>query len=69
MLLGREKAEVTPMEIVHSNVAVTYGNAEKAKFIRSSHPMFSFATHPEVISFLARKFPLRIYSQSTLTIL
>ncbi|KAH8812897.1 hypothetical protein F5884DRAFT_786622 [Xylogone sp. PMI_703] len=52
LILGPE-AEVTPMEIVHSNVAVTYGDAEKAKFIRSAHPVFSLAVRPGVLSFLS----------------
>ncbi|KAE8441210.1 hypothetical protein EG329_005610 [Mollisiaceae sp. DMI_Dod_QoI] len=52
VLLGPE-ADVTPLEIVHSNVAVTYGDAEKAKFVRSAHPVFSFAVRPGVLSFLS----------------
>ncbi|RFU28012.1 hypothetical protein B7463_g8318, partial [Scytalidium lignicola] len=52
IILGSE-AEVTPMEIVHSNVAVTYGDAEKARFIRSAHPVFSLAVRPGLLSFLS----------------
>jgi|SRR5450432_1968501 len=44
MLLGPEQASATPMEIVHSNVAVVYHDVEKAKFIRSPHPSFNAAT-------------------------
>lgn len=44
---------MTPLEIVHANVAVTYGDAEKARFVRSAHPVFSFAIRPGVLSFLS----------------
>jgi hypothetical protein len=44
---------VTPLEIVHSNVAITYGDAEKAKFVRSAHPVFSCAIKPGLLSFLS----------------
>lgn len=50
------KAEITPMEIVHSNVAITYKDAEKAKFIRAAHPVFSIAVRPGVLSFLSSMF-------------
>ncbi|KAH6717106.1 hypothetical protein BKA61DRAFT_718859 [Leptodontidium sp. MPI-SDFR-AT-0119] len=52
VILGSEAA-VTPLEIVHSNVAITYGDAEKAKFVRSAHPVFSFAVKPGLLSFLS----------------
>jgi len=51
-LLGPE-ADVTPLEIVHSNVAIVYGDAEKAKFVRSGHPVFCFAVKPGLLSFLS----------------
>ncbi|PMD29379.1 FAD/NAD(P)-binding domain-containing protein [Hyaloscypha variabilis F] len=51
-LLGPE-ADVTPLEIVHSNVAIVYGDAEKAKFVRSGHPVFCFAIKPGLLSFLS----------------
>jgi 2-polyprenyl-6-methoxyphenol hydroxylase-like FAD-dependent oxidoreductase len=51
-ILGSE-ADVTPLEIVHSNVAITYGDAKKARFIRSAHPVFSFAVRPGLLSFLS----------------
>jgi hypothetical protein len=44
---------VTPLEIVHSNVAIVYGDAEKAKFVRSGHPVFCFAVKPGLLSFLS----------------
>jgi 2-polyprenyl-6-methoxyphenol hydroxylase-like FAD-dependent oxidoreductase len=52
-LLGREKGDITPMEIVHSNVAIVYHDAEKAKFVRSAHPSFSLMVHPSLMSFIA----------------
>lgn len=51
-LLG-SKGDVTPLEIVHSNVAITYGDADKAKFVRTAHPVFSFAVRPGLLSFLS----------------
>ena len=50
-LLGRE-AEVSVLELVHSNVAVSYGDAEKAKFVRGVHPLSSLAVRPGVLSFI-----------------
>ena len=41
------------MEIIHSNVAVKYNDAEKARFVRSTHPVFSMACHPTVLSFIS----------------
>ncbi|KAL9087409.1 MAG: hypothetical protein Q9165_006706 [Trypethelium subeluteriae] len=41
LLLGEEKAKVTPIELVHSNTTVSYGDAEKARFVRTAHPIFS----------------------------
>lgn len=55
VLLGSQ-ADVTPLEIVHSNVAITYGDAEKAKFVRSAHPVFCLAVRPGVLSFLSSTF-------------
>ena len=53
LLLGVEKAKVTPLEVVHSNVAIKYNDAEKAKFVRSAHPVFSMVTHPDCFCFIA----------------
>jgi 2-polyprenyl-6-methoxyphenol hydroxylase-like FAD-dependent oxidoreductase len=44
---------VTPLEIVHSNVAITYHDAEKARFVRSAHPVFSIAVSPGILSFIS----------------
>jgi 2-polyprenyl-6-methoxyphenol hydroxylase-like FAD-dependent oxidoreductase len=54
-LLGL-KAEVSALEVVHSNVAVSYGDAEKAKFVRSAHPLSSMAVKPGVLSFMSSTF-------------
>jgi 2-polyprenyl-6-methoxyphenol hydroxylase-like FAD-dependent oxidoreductase len=56
-LLGHEKGDVTPMEIVHSNVAIVYHDAEKAKFVRSAHPVFSLMVHPSLLTFIASLYP------------
>jgi 2-polyprenyl-6-methoxyphenol hydroxylase-like FAD-dependent oxidoreductase len=52
VLLGSE-ADVSSLDIVHSNVAVTYGDPEKAKFVRSAHSLFSMAVRPGVLSFMS----------------
>ena len=57
LLLGPEKAAITPMEIVHANVAVKYNDAEIARLVRSAHPSFCTAVHPKGIVFLASKRP------------
>lgn len=49
LLLGPEKSSTTQMEIVHTDIGVTYHDAEKAKLIRSTHPVFSIAVHPDVL--------------------
>ncbi len=54
LLLG-EKGTVTPLEVVHANVALCYNDAEKSKFIRSFHPIFSLCLHPRGLSFLSSK--------------
>ena len=51
-LLG-PKSEVSALELVHSNVAVSYGDAEKARFVRSVHPLSSLAVRPGVLSFIS----------------
>lgn len=49
-----EKGEITSMEVVHTNIAVVYHDAEKARHIRSSHPVFSVAVHPSgILSFIS----------------
>ncbi|MCJ1417254.1 hypothetical protein MMC32_003596 [Xylographa parallela] len=53
LLLGEEAAKVTPLEVVHSNVAIKYHDAEKARFVRSAHPVFSMVTHPDCFCFIA----------------
>lgn len=52
VLLG-EKAAITSMDVVHNNVAVVYNDAEKARFVRGAHPVFSLAVHPTVMAFLS----------------
>lgn len=56
LLLGEEKAKVTPLEVVHSNTAVKYNDAEKSRFVRSTHPSFSMVTHPDCVCFIAGMF-------------
>jgi hypothetical protein len=56
LLFGPEKGAVSPMDIVHSNVAVVYHDAEKAQFVRSAHPSFSCMVHPNnFMSFISSK--------------
>ena len=56
---------MTPLEIVHSNVAITYGDAEKAKFVRSAHEVFSFAIKPGLLSFLSSTHLCTLHSLRT----
>ena len=51
-LLG-QKAEVSALELVHSNVAVSYGDADKATFVRIVHPLSNLAVRPGVLSFIS----------------
>ena len=53
LILGKEKATATPLNIVHSNVAVTYHDAEKSRFVRTAHPVFSMVLHPECFCFIS----------------
>ncbi|KAI9753800.1 MAG: hypothetical protein M1835_000954 [Candelina submexicana] len=52
-LLGTEKGTATPLEVVHANTALCYHDAEKSRFLRSCHPIFSLCLHPKGLSFLA----------------
>jgi len=54
-ILGREKADIIPLDIVHSNVAIVYHDAEKAKFIRSAHPVFSCAVSPGILPLISSR--------------
>ena len=54
LLLG-DKGDVTPLDVVHANVALCYDDSEKARFIRKAHPVFSVSVHPEVFSFISSK--------------
>lgn len=39
LLLGPEKAAAQPLnEVIHCNTSICFNDAEKARFIRSSHP-------------------------------
>lgn len=38
LLLGEERAAVTPLDIAHANTAFCLNDAEKAKYLRSFHP-------------------------------
>ncbi|KAI9720895.1 MAG: hypothetical protein M1812_002734 [Candelaria pacifica] len=51
-LLGEEKGTATPLEVVHANIALCYGDAEKSRFVRSCHPIFSLCLHPRGLSFV-----------------
>ncbi|MCJ1477622.1 hypothetical protein MMC13_006295 [Lambiella insularis] len=53
LLVGRENAKVTPLEVVHVNVAVKYNDAERSRFVRSTHPTFSMVAHPECFGFIS----------------
>ncbi|KAI9809365.1 MAG: hypothetical protein M1827_006877 [Pycnora praestabilis] len=46
LLLG-EKAKPGSLGIIYSHAVTSYGDAEKAKFVRKTHPIFSMAIHPD----------------------
>jgi len=53
ILLGAD-GDLTLFGAVQSNVAVVYHDAEKAKFVRRAHPVFSIAVSPSnVLSFMS----------------
>lgn len=49
ILLGAEKAKTTPLEIVFLTTNVNYNDAEKAKHVRSGHPVVCPGFHPKGI--------------------
>ncbi|KAI9857757.1 MAG: hypothetical protein M1824_004713 [Vezdaea acicularis] len=53
LLLEGEKGKAEAMALVHANLSVCYHDAEKAKFVRTAHPVFSMMLHPEVFSFIS----------------
>ena len=46
-MLGPEKAAARTVPISAINVAVRYGDAEKARFVRQLHPIMAMAIHPD----------------------
>ncbi|KAJ7578279.1 hypothetical protein C8J56DRAFT_969600 [Mycena floridula] len=52
-VLGPEKGLATPMDIVLANVVASYQDAEKSKYVRSLHPIWSLACAPEISLFLS----------------
>lgn len=53
-LLGPEKAKVSPQKgVVSISTIVQYGDAEKAAFVRSAHPVWSMMIHPEAFIFFS----------------
>ncbi|TKA68709.1 hypothetical protein B0A49_03242 [Cryomyces minteri] len=52
-LLGAEKASTTQLDVIHANLACVYGDAEKAKFVRSAHPIWSMVFHPDLFAFVS----------------
>jgi 2-polyprenyl-6-methoxyphenol hydroxylase-like FAD-dependent oxidoreductase len=55
ILLGEDKASITPLGVVHANIAVKFHDAEKSKFVRSAHQSFSMVTHPDCLNFISSK--------------
>lgn len=54
ILLGAEKAAVTPMDVVYNMAIVNYGDAKKAMHVISGHPQNSFGYNPNgTFSFIA----------------
>lgn len=46
-IFGPEKARATPVPYSAINVAVKYGDAKKALFVRQCHPIMTMAIHPD----------------------
>ncbi|MCJ1311570.1 hypothetical protein MMC25_005243 [Agyrium rufum] len=46
ILIG-EKADVTALDVIHTNVVIRYGDAEKARHVRSAHDEFAVCAHPD----------------------
>ena len=46
-IFGHEKAKVVPVPYCGVNLHVTYGDAEKALFVRQKHPIMTHAIHPD----------------------
>ena len=46
-IFGSEKAKVVPVPYCGVNVHVTYGDTEKALFVRQKHPIMTHAIHPD----------------------
>lgn len=55
-LLGPEKARVTPIDLLHFNIVTCYGDAEKAKYLRSNHPIWSMVVYPGMVVLISSKF-------------
>ncbi|KAK4494807.1 hypothetical protein PRZ48_014163 [Zasmidium cellare] len=53
LLFGQTEAAAQPLTgIVHLSSTFSYRDAEKAKFVRTAHPVWSMAIHPEVFAYV-----------------
>lgn len=52
-LKREEQVRCQPLEgIVHLSTTLSYGDAEKARFVRTAHPVWSMMIHPEVFCYV-----------------
>lgn len=60
LLVGREKATTTTVGLNFNSFLINYHDAEKAKFVRSLHPVAALAYHPSgIFSFISgQSFPI-----------
>lgn len=47
-LLPDQDVSPSPLDLTLCNLTVAYKDAEKARFVRQAHPIFSLMTHPDV---------------------
>lgn len=49
VLLGKDKASVTPVKLVHCNISTNYADPEQAKSVRSVDPIWCLVFCPEIM--------------------
>jgi hypothetical protein len=64
LLFGPERRTICPVDIVHSDVAITYHDSEKARFVRSAHPSSNCMVHPNLMCFIASRYSTRSFQGS-----
>lgn len=69
LLLGEEKARTTQLEIVFLTANVTYNDAEKARHVRSAHPIIAPGFHPKgMFNFISSKLLAFLHDYNILSV-